>query len=712
MQQLDEKFNTVRSFSDLPTRLEETDLSTLDSVALAETGVVSYAPTYTLFSDGAKKMRYLRVPLGQTIHYDQAKNDFVIPPGTRFYKTFLRAVIGRDGKPSYRKIETRIIVSRPDDIAADGSVTRRVIFGSYKWSLDEARAEIVQDPYRDRTPFRDVPLRHVTDEQRAWKNGFDPDTDAGINDALAADDGIRAFSPAAQLDDTILLTRGYALPGRDRCIQCHMGSSSQSYLLGFNPYQVDRRRPGCGGVFDAEPPTGEADWKPGDDELSQLDRLVSYGLIDGVPAAQAPDPTVSSANCKGETDTVFRLEESQLDPDDASQSRPPRNDHELKAQGYMMGNCAFCHNPRGFPSIQNPSLKSVLNFLPFTVGDAKGGIFQFDIQKTSPRTSRTAAYNVEFPYVVPSLFERYDPGVGGDDLVAKHFPRPTGDVYVAAPWRSLLFRNVGTPFTYSSDDAIHPHMPLNVAGYDQRVPLIMGDWMLSIPARLKAGAENSEAFTGVGGVDMPQPWEAVSATDPNFAAYQQVGELRVAAFHKDQPWIYDKDKNKPAGGDAGVPEDSSYEAACEAIRVPNDCKDNISGPHAYIGGALFHPDASDVFAPEMRGPNPTEAPEDVEFKIAVLENAPTKVTRGTGQLQLQSVCPDVGSGPCTNEAVHLLGLDEVTLEGLTPSNAGAASAWGNTDPGSAELVTPRLDHPAGGVGAPPCGLGRRVQERG
>ena len=26
-------------------------------------------------------------------------------------------------------------------------------------------------------------------------------------------------------------------------------------------------------------------------------------------------------------------------------------DGELKAQAYMVGNCAHCHNPRGFPSI-------------------------------------------------------------------------------------------------------------------------------------------------------------------------------------------------------------------------------------------------------------------------------------------------------------------------------------------------------------------------
>ena len=30
-------------------------------------------------------------------------------------------------------------------------------------------------------------------------------------------------------------------------------------------------------------------------------------------------------------------------------TRLPRNEYELNAQAYMVGNCAHCHNPRGFP---------------------------------------------------------------------------------------------------------------------------------------------------------------------------------------------------------------------------------------------------------------------------------------------------------------------------------------------------------------------------
>ena len=70
---------------------------------------------------------------------------------------------------------------------------------------------------------------------------------------------------------------------------------------------------------------------------------------------------------------VLPLEESQGE-------RKPRNEHELTAQGYMLGNCAHCHNPRGFPSIKSPELKPILDLLP----SATGGIFQFPLERVQP----------------------------------------------------------------------------------------------------------------------------------------------------------------------------------------------------------------------------------------------------------------------------------------------------------------------------------------
>jgi hypothetical protein len=85
MREKDALFAAVRSFSDLPKTLYETDLVSLDSGELARYGVYSYAPTYTLFSDDAGKMRHVRVPVGQTIAYNRAEDRFEIPENTRFY---------------------------------------------------------------------------------------------------------------------------------------------------------------------------------------------------------------------------------------------------------------------------------------------------------------------------------------------------------------------------------------------------------------------------------------------------------------------------------------------------------------------------------------------------------------------------------------------------------------------------------------------------
>lgn len=563
MKRLDDQFASMQSFADLPKRLEETDMFTFDSARLAEQRVLSYAPTYTLFSDNAKKMRHVRVPDGQVIRYDSAKDDLEIPENTRFYKTFLRRVVDRTGAVRYRKIETRIIVSR-GDVLANGVATPRAIFGTYLWTLDEAHAELVELPYNDQTPFRDLPLRHVVDEQRAAADpaGIDPDTADGIGLAFEHDEALRNAEPLAQLDESRLLTRGYAVPGRDRCVQCHMGSSSHSFILGFNQYQADRRAGSEGGVFDAA---------AGDDELSQLARLIDYGvLVDDTPP--------------GDGGRRHRLEHSQG-------TRTTRNEFELAAQGYMMGNCAFCHNPSGFPSVENPVLKDVLNFFPRR--DA-GGIFRFPLDTFSPRTSRTPAFNVRFPYITPSLFERLGEGDGnGGGVPPKSFQSVGAPVYVAAPWRSLLYRNVQTPFTYAHDEAIHPHMPLNVPGFDPRAPRIMGDWMLSIPARLAEGAENSSYYRG-----LDQPWVEVPETDEHYADYVQAANLRREAFRS--PRIL------PA---------EEFDAACPSS-ILADCVDAHETPgRAYFGGATLQPDLSDVFAVEMRGAAPLDQPLDQPMLI-------------------------------------------------------------------------------------------------
>ena len=109
----DEFFRTA---TELPSTLAETDLTTLDSEELARTAVIAYAPTYALWSAGSGKLRHIRVPRGESVTFDKQTQTFDIPDNTRFYKTFLRAVRDRTGETRWRKMETRIIVARADDL--------------------------------------------------------------------------------------------------------------------------------------------------------------------------------------------------------------------------------------------------------------------------------------------------------------------------------------------------------------------------------------------------------------------------------------------------------------------------------------------------------------------------------------------------------------------------------------------------------------------
>jgi mono/diheme cytochrome c family protein len=471
--------------SELPATLDQTDLVSMDSAVLAKTGVISYAPTYPLWSDNAGKMRYVRVPVGQSIAFDKTTQKFSIPANTRFYKTFLKAVTDVNGNPSYRKIETRLIVSRPDTTKADGTTQQNALFGSYVWNPDESEATLSNQPLRDSLPFADQIFTYITDE--------------------AKDQAIIASNPAnvPAAEDAAGITRHYAVPGSERCIQCHMGSPSDAFVLGFTPLQVARRPTGQGGVY--EPAAG--------DELTQVQRLIDYGVITGLTSQ----------------DDILPLEE-------AEGSRVPRNQHELDAQAYMVGNCAHCHNPRGFPSIRQPAVSSVLIFLPGT--GPNEGIFQFPLETMSPIRKRGLDQNTLIPYVTPSLYD-----FPSDDAMGKYFCPNTADPncnggpqWILAPWRSLIYRNTDTPYDYFDDYAPFPHMPLNTSGYDCRVAKLMGDWMISIPARLKHPSLQQNlipigSYAGTNANTDPQPYEEALPTDSDYQAAVGGAAVRLQQYH-------------------------------------------------------------------------------------------------------------------------------------------------------------------------------------
>ncbi|HKP61023.1 MAG TPA: hypothetical protein VJV78_30040 [Polyangiales bacterium] len=483
MSELDAMFDEANT---LPERLDQTDLTSFDSEKLAREGVISIAPAYPLFSDNARKMRHVRVPKGETIKFDKTRQEFVIPANTRFYKTFLKRVIDKQGEERYRKIETRLIVSRPDGPdSMDGSHATHALFGTYAWNEAETEARLVTDPLRNGKPFADRVVTYFTDEGKAQE----------VLDT-------QPLRPLVALREAGV-TRTYAIPGSERCIQCHMGSHNHSFILGFSPLQVARRPMGEGGIID----------EAGDDELTQLQRLIDYKVISGIEKAE----------------DVLPLEHSQGD-------RAPRNDNELRAQGYMTGNCSHCHNPRGYATVQNPQLRDLLRFFP----DSEGGVFQFPLERVSPRIKRGLRQDVSIPYITPSLFDREVKDQDVDSHRKQYTPvnREREVHYQAAPWRSLIYRNTDTPFTYAEDFALFPHMPMNVPGFDCRVPRIMGDWMVSIPARKRTPGLNerfdvdyphSKEYTGE---ESPQPYVEVKPTEPDYAEAVREAKRRLDLYHR------------------------------------------------------------------------------------------------------------------------------------------------------------------------------------
>jgi mono/diheme cytochrome c family protein len=473
--------------TELPDKLEDTDLTTFDSATLAREGIIGFAPAYTLWADNAKKMRAVRVPRGKSIVFDKNTQTLAIPPNTRFYKTFLKRVIDADGNERYRKVETRLIVSRPDTVASNGEHEIRALFGTYAWNDSETEALLVRDPLRNGQPFRDRLLTVITDEPGAKK----------VVDSAPknVDDALRQAG----------VTRTYAIPGSERCKDCHMGSDNDSFVLGFVPLQLHRRPMGEGGVIE-----------PADrDELAQLQRLIDYGVISGMAS---PDDVVLLEDSEGE--------------------RKPRNQQELDAQGYMLGNCAHCHNPTGDPSVENPELRDVLNFRPSDVG----GIFQFPLDKMSPRIHRGQGQDEPIPYITPMVIDHVPADTTNyrrkifitatDKLAEDGVTRVpvNAESTVFAPWRSLIYRNVDAPFSYAEDFAIFPHMPRNTPGYDCRTRRLLGSWMVSIPAvwdnpgKLAAAEQFNDT--------RPQPYLEVKPGEAGYDSAKHDSMYRLSLFEQ------------------------------------------------------------------------------------------------------------------------------------------------------------------------------------
>lgn len=261
----------------LPENLADTDLFSLDAYELAKKGTVAYTVEYPLWADNNGKGRWIHLPMKreglrlvrQTAKYIEGQENFFdLPENTRLYKFFYKKIKMANGQYRYKRIETRIIVVRKP--------WKQSLFGTYKWDESEQTATLVNTPYRDGTPFKDM-VFNLT------------------------------------VDDITKKTRPYAIPGSQRCMECHMGSQGQNFVIGFSPLQLNRRSLGEAGREESISFS----------EKTQVKRLTEYGFIENAPV-------------ENEWPVLEKIG-----------SASPRNTHELRAAGYMVGNCAHCHNPHG-----------------------------------------------------------------------------------------------------------------------------------------------------------------------------------------------------------------------------------------------------------------------------------------------------------------------------------------------------------------------------
>ncbi len=468
----------------LPVDLADTDFTSFDSEVLARRGLIAFAPAYPLWSDDAGKLRYVRVPLGTSIKFDPKTQHFDIPENTRFYKTFMKEVTDANGNKRWRKLETRLIVARHDQVSPqDPTYKPQSLFGSYEWDETETHASLLIDTLRNGDPFTDHLFEYVEDEPKAAE--------------------IRAKKPAnlSYELEFAKVAKHWAVPGSQRCIHCHEGSLNDNFILGFTPLQINRRPLNEGGVYEA----------PSDDELGQLQRLIDLGVITGIDSPAQ----------------ILGLEDSQGD-------RKARNDQELKAQAYMLANCSHCHNQQGFPSVASKELKSVLNFYPGKRANETviGGVFQFPLEKYSPRINRGFDH-VGIAYITPSMRDAAPPD--GKNYTDKDIPAddpnsPVGLTFLDAPWRSLIYRNVKTAFTYAEAGTLYPHMPFDTGGHDCRASQWLGEWMVSIPAVRKHPDVTETCDTSLCPDLDPQPYTEVLPGAAGYAAAVTAANKRLAAF--------------------------------------------------------------------------------------------------------------------------------------------------------------------------------------
>ena len=117
--------------ADGPRRLSATGLYSDLAAGTIAPGLIEYTPAYTLWSDGAHKRRWIRLPPGATID-TRDMDHWKFPVGTRFWKEF-----SRDGV----RLETRLV----EHVADTGDPEADYWMGAFLWLPDQSDAVFVVD---------------------------------------------------------------------------------------------------------------------------------------------------------------------------------------------------------------------------------------------------------------------------------------------------------------------------------------------------------------------------------------------------------------------------------------------------------------------------------------------------------------------------------------------------------------------------------------
>ncbi len=162
--------------------------SDIESHTIAS-NVMEFEPEFELWSDGAEKARYIRLPDGGQINSTNMGR-WVVPRGTTVWKEFADPNTGK-------RLETRIIQR-----LTNGTF----YFASFIWNDDDTEA--VFDPTPGASPPADIP--------------------AGCSTCT---------TPPCDFPDSC-----HVVPQSSKCIECHEGEASR--LLGFSAVQLSHDGPG------------------------------------------------------------------------------------------------------------------------------------------------------------------------------------------------------------------------------------------------------------------------------------------------------------------------------------------------------------------------------------------------------------------------------------------------------------------------------------